>query len=353
MHTAVITIDDMSHAAYKAAHTPYLDKLLEEGGIRRFVGSHACSPFRAQLETGRYALSPLSHVAGNLGPNTQDSLPVGSHLLARRVLGAHQVGKWHLAAKDDLDHRWRCGYEEYQGPQSNLGQQGTGDYWSWDSVNNGVLERVAEYATAWTADRVAEATLAGAPLISAHFNAIHKPVHYPPGYSGDGSFMDMKRAMLEDLDARLMWLVPYLLGAGYAVIVVSDNGGSVEEGGKYTFDHRAVATYCATAGFDRREPNGAVTAVDLHATVLDLVTGSAPGTDGHSLLSWPTHRRVVFGDKWGPVFSPPQPDRLEMATDGDVKVVRNHATGVDLVTDWFDRPTTLSADHLIDALNNR
>jgi arylsulfatase A-like enzyme len=92
---------DLSVYGHPTIHTPNLDRMAYEGiKLTAFYASPACSPSRAALLTGRYALR--AGVPQVLGPETPEGLPPGEVTLAEALKEENYrtaiVGKWHLGS---------------------------------------------------------------------------------------------------------------------------------------------------------------------------------------------------------------------------------------------------------------
>ncbi len=86
---------DMGCAGNEYIRTPHLDRLASQGAqlTNAFTGAPLCSPYRAQLLTGKY--SHKNGVATNdvHMPEDQDSI---ARVLAREGYATGYIGKWHL-----------------------------------------------------------------------------------------------------------------------------------------------------------------------------------------------------------------------------------------------------------------
>lgn len=351
-----VSLDDVSERARAAAYTPNLDSLER---LTRFWGAVNCSQARAIFETGVYAIDPLNRVGGLFGAQETSSLQIGPHLIANRLVTKTptQCGKWHLSSWDHLNHRGQCGYVDYGGSISNLrphggSQGGEGTYFDWKAIVNGAPEWVLEYATDWTVDRAAQSIGAGAEFVVCSLNAVHKPIHAPPGAPFAGVV-----PMLEYADAKLGEVFDIARGAGYAIVAAVDNGGTKETGGKGTLGARALNCFAGVDGITVLDPDAPCSFADLHATIVDILTGSAPPTgDGVSLIGG--HPDIVFADLFEGVNVDPLPiERMAAATDGALKVVRDYEqSGTDEEwqdLDWEDEPTAEDTSHLRAAIEAR
>lgn len=340
----LVVMDDVGLDLQAVAQTPTLDAIAAAGVVQdRFVAAPTCSNMRAKLETGLYSIRPQNYVGGIFRHSTLGSLPVGPYLLAQSVPSAAQVGKWHLCRHDDLTHRFAAGFVAFDGSQANI----TGEsYYDWQTTRDGQVLKVTQYATDYCLARAIEKVQAGYWYVEVSFNAVHIPVEAPP--IGDAT----TRAMLEYMDSALALLVSEARARGYGIIVVADNGGTKADGGKGNLSHQALATFCVTLDIPGIVRRPVVDAVDLYATVVDIVTGQHPlNSDGISLRRG--GRKVAFADKFSGVLRPPGSGWQEMATDGVLKVIRKPSTGEITVTDWFDAPSTKDPTHLLAALDSR
>lgn len=350
----LITIDDCGQHHLATAQLRTIPALRAAPTVTdytdAFVGGQNCSSARAKLATLLYSIRPLNWVGGLFDGQATDSLRIGKHLLAKRITAAGktacQVGKWHLCRHDDHDHRGRAGFVRYAGAQSNL----TGEsYCNWQAVIDGAPTQVFTHATDWTAAAAIAAYQLGWDYVEVSFNAIHTPYETSPGCLPSTAI-----EQLEYLDSVLAPVLAAARAAGYAIFLISDNGGTPQDGGKGNLSHKALATLCTVAGLNPwlAGNHQVVDTTDLPATIVELVTGAPPaGADGQSLLSG--SREVAFADRWDKILEPPGPGHEEMATDGQLKVIRRPSTGKLTPTDWYDNPTTSDVSHLIAALDAR
>lgn len=344
----LVVLDDVGNEMLEVGRTPYLEWLKGQAVVYdRFVAAPNCSNARAKFESGFYSIRSRNLIGSIFKNTSTGALTVGPHLLAQRIPNAAQVGKWHLCEDADYTHRVAAGYVSSGGSQANLNP---GDYFDWEAVVDGTALQVTEYATTWTTTRAIEEIVEGRQLVSVSYNAAHKPIHVPPGYSESSA-----QAMLEALDAQLSVLIPYARLHGYAVVILSDNGGTAQDGGKGNLSHKALATFLACYGFDRPlQARAVVDMTDIHATLVDAATGGPPmDCDGVSLLDPSDSRFAAFADKFKGQNTPPRDDWEEMATDGITKVIRKPSTGEITVTDWWDAPSSEDPQALLAALDAR
>lgn len=334
-------IDDVRTSTINAQNTPFLNSL---NRLHRFLAGVNCSNARALYTTGVYSIRPQNLVGGIFNDPTGPSLPVGPHLICQQIPGSVHIGKHHLSALTNYLHRTQMRYVFHAGSQANLE-----DYYTWLSSYNGIPVIINQYATDWTADKAINCANLGYNHIDIAFNAVHHPYHYPPGVT-EG---DMEIEMLKHLDSALCRLVPVLEALGYAIIIFSDNGGTVASGGKGNLSHETLATYCAYIGFTPIS-RPVVELVDIYATVIHLNTGMPPVFgDGISLVDASQLKQYAFSDEFSKVLEPPGPGWKEMVTDGYHKLIRKPSTREVWTMDWFDNPLAFDTTDLIEALNQR
>jgi arylsulfatase A-like enzyme len=109
---------DLSCYGHPTIHTPRLDKMAQEG-IKLtafYTAASVCTPSRAALLTGRYPLRV--GMPGNLGPDSPGGLSLDERTLAEALKGngykTAAFGKWHLGAVEGYLPTNR-GFDEYLG----------------------------------------------------------------------------------------------------------------------------------------------------------------------------------------------------------------------------------------------
>jgi len=282
--------------------TPFLDAIAADGVLfRNAWSSPVCSPTRAGILTGRYALRTgigyLVQTTAELGLD-EVTLP---ELLDAGTDGAYAhaaIGKWHLgesvAAGGALAPNL-AGFDHFAGVLANLKPPLT-DYFTWEQVEDGVTTTATGYATTRQVDD-ALAWIDAAPepwFCYLAFNAPHVPFHAPPpglhsvDLSGAGDPLDDPRpyyeAAVQALDAEIGRLLIGIadLRERTTVVFVGDNGtpqqvslppfepthakGSLYEGGVNV----PLLVSGPTVVAPGRECDALVSTVDLFATVAEL-----------------------------------------------------------------------------------
>ena len=103
-----VMLDDLGHAdlSYSSEEptpiirTPFIDSLVEKSGVRlsNYYVNPTCTPSRASLMTGRYAIN--SGLPFTVLPGSPIGIPKDVPLIPEQLKQAgyisHMVGKWHL-----------------------------------------------------------------------------------------------------------------------------------------------------------------------------------------------------------------------------------------------------------------
>ncbi len=348
----VESIGAYGHAAADAPPTPSLDALARRGVT--FTSAWAqplCSPARAALQTGRYALRTgigTGPVSVSWAPDVSPPLPLSEivlpEMLERGGAGyAHAaIGKWHLgtASVGGPNAPNLAGWGHYEGVLDNVLPPDT--YQDYMRVTNGVPQLTSGYMTT----RDVDAALAwieraqGPWLVHLAFHAAHEPFHAPPPHlhtrdlaSAGPPELDPRPyhlAMIEALDTEIGRLLASLDPATLretVVILVGDNGtpndvlaASTTPGhGKGTHFESGVRVPLIVAGPPVARPGAVcdalVSIVDVFATVADVANVDLgdpdvipPGTelDSVSLLPYlaepgrPSLRSVLFAEHFYP-----------------------------------------------------
>ena len=230
-----------------SASTPILDELANQGSLFRNVWANPlCSPSRASLLTGRYALHHrVTHPGGATGQLSSSEETI-AEILQQAGYKTALFGKWHLGTRDGLLPTDQ-GFDFYTGSLDNLT-----DYFLWEkttiSPENGETETTTEssYATKVVAEDAAQwiAETDSPWFVEVAFNAPHSPFHVPPknkfssrelrGDTGDNcspvsidSVTDCYRAAAEAMDTyigELLDSIPAEQLANTLIIFVGDNG---------------------------------------------------------------------------------------------------------------------------------
>jgi arylsulfatase A-like enzyme len=263
-----------------------------------------CSPFRATVMTG---MLPDDHGVGSALLQS-GSLDPTSHTLARALddqVRTGLIGKWHVSM--DPHDPLRAGWDHYAGVIAGT----LDDYRDWERVQDGLAERVTDYATTRHVDDAMTWLDQGDDpwLLWLAFTAPHAPFHVPPPelftsadpgpWVADQPAAAHVAVMSEALDAELGRLLDHLDARGELdetyVIFVGDNGtarqavdappysptrakGSLYEGGL------AVPLLIWGPGIEPGSSDALVMAADLYPTVLELLGQDGPDVDGRSLV---------------------------------------------------------------------
>ncbi len=262
----VIYCDDLGYGdlgsyGHPSIRTPHLDRMATEG-IRFtdfYSGAEVCTPSRAALLTGRYALR--SGMAGGrrvLFPNSPGGLPPAELTLAealrdRGYVTAH-IGKWHLGIHagsrpqdQGFDFSFGLPYSNDMDARADLPRGSAmsptppADGWNVPLIRNGeIIEQPADQTTLtqrYTDESlrfIRESRAAGKPffLYLAH-TMPHVPLFASPeqkGRSPRGIYGDT----VEEIDTSTGRILDALREAGLAgdtlVIFSSDNGPWLTQG---------------------------------------------------------------------------------------------------------------------------
>jgi uncharacterized sulfatase len=210
--------------------TPNIDRIGREGvQLNHFyAAANVCSPSRASLLTGRYAIrSGMQFV---IRPHSAGGMPADEITLADMLKNAGyatgMVGKWHLGHRDDF---WPTnqGFDEFFGvPYSNDMQPF--DLYEQKTIIESPVDQAA------LTDRYTEATTsfirrhAGSPFFLYFAQTFpHVPLHVPTGKQGQ-SQAGMYGDVIQHLDSGIGAILRTLEEEGIAdntlIIFTSDNG---------------------------------------------------------------------------------------------------------------------------------
>jgi arylsulfatase A-like enzyme len=288
--------------------TPHIDRLGAEGTVlTQWYSAHAiCTPSRAAMMTGRYAWR--TGIGRAVDENTPRLSPEETTVVD--VIGIEQsayIGKWHLTERKDYTHPGLLGWPYFSGTITGTLQ----DYFAYEKTVNGTPSISEVYATTAVVDD-ALAWLEGhdeAPwMLWVAFNAAHTPLHAPPadlhgydltGLNSDTDPLPFYQAMIQAMDTELGRLLEAVDRDNTVIIYLSDNGSlsSVNQGlypqghGKGSLGQGGVHVplIITGPGVEVGSVDAMVHAVDLYATVLDLLGESSPddtALDSMSLMPY-------------------------------------------------------------------
>ena len=212
--------------------TKYIDARSKTGvRFRKHTNSPVCSPFRAEVLTGKKAYrSGIGTVTNSSdGVALDPAIPTIASTLQNAGYRTHAVGKWHLTPPGYTNlplHPVACGFQSWQGVPLNPSSYSS---YSWgDSTTNTVINKSDVYLTEYTTD-VGISHIAGSEpfFIYMCYNAAHAPFHCPPAHhSGCGDMSDNAyfKAMRENLDYETERFLNALNPANTIVIMTTDNG---------------------------------------------------------------------------------------------------------------------------------
>jgi arylsulfatase A-like enzyme len=297
------------------ARTPTLDRLADGGIVLdRFYVSPICTPTRAELMTGRWAIR--SGLTGNLVSEDLGGLPRDSPILPELLADSAGyrtalTGKWHLGERPGFRPEER-GFELAYG---NLGgwidhythkRAGTLDWY-----RNGEPIREPGYTADLLADSAIEWLRGIGPsepfFLYVPFTLPHTPLQAPgtPIASTDGAVSGERRsylAMVSALDSALGRIVAELQRLerleNTLVVFLSDNGGAIHFGasneplraGKRTAFEGGIRVPALiswpSALPSGRRSSAVLSSVDVMPTLLDAAGIESRGAlDGESMLS--------------------------------------------------------------------
>lgn len=325
------------------AVTPNIDRLASEGVLFRNAWANpACSPTRAQIQTGRYSFrTGIGMIVGTTGWALQLSENTLAEVVSTSspsVTDLGYVGKWHLSngGTGALMAPNIQGWDSFTGTLGNITPLHAFD--NYPKVTDGTAYMSTTYATT---DQVDD-TLAfinqsqGPWMCVLAFNAPHSPYHEPPAhlYHSPTPAIDPRyeprpfyKAMIEAVDTemgRLISSLPPETVANTNIIFMADNGTPSEVSmAPFIPEHAKLTCYEGgvnvpliawgpSVNHPGREEDALVSATDLFATVIDLTGSTAPpvaageASDSVSLLPYlkfvnaPHQRETVYAEYFGP-----------------------------------------------------
>lgn len=294
---------DVGFMGSKDLRTPHLDKLARSGAI---LHSHyvqpVCSPTRAALMTGRYAVHTGVYTV--VRPGAPWGLPLAERTLAQALRAAGYetaiTGKWHLGEFQTAYQPTQRGFDHQYGHWF-----GALDYYThirdgkhdWHRDDQPCRdEGYSTHLVAKEACRIIREKQPAKPLfLYMPFNAVHGPHQVPDSYTA--AFPDLSgvrktyAGMVAAMDEAIGQVVAALQEKGLRentlIVFSSDNGGPnpghvTDNGplraGKGTIYEGGVRV-CAFACWPGRIPAGQVIkepihAVDWYPTLVKLAGGS-------------------------------------------------------------------------------
>ena len=333
--------------------TPNIDAIADEGLLFRNAWTNpTCSPTRASLLTGRYA---LRHGIGITLLTTEPGLALHEQTIPEMLLGYDSAafGKWHLHGDLGSTHPNDTGFGTYAG---NIDGQ-VPSYFDWPKTTNGVVANTTTYAVTDTVNDAVDAlaTLQEPFFMYVSFNAIHSPFHVPPSslcssagcetsfcanLPAEPGLFGQSRAMMEALDlevGRFMTELEARDPSAY-VIFMGDNGtfgplstppfvqthakGTMYEGGV------GVPLIVKGPGVAVGETNGLVSSTDLFATLAELANIQATATDSVSFVPYftdplqPSLRETVYSERFFPNHGWPKQTHQQALRDTRYKLIR-------------------------------
>lgn len=315
-HIVFILIDDLGwgDVGYHDGPfaTPNIDRLAREGvRLEAHYVHPECSPTRAALMTGKF--SHRVGVTHALEEWEHRGLPLGETTVAEALSPDYEtaiVGKWHLGdfppyrpTQRGFDHQ----YGSYFSPRSYFTRRDHSGGIDWHR-DDGPALREDGYTTTLQGDeavrRIQERDVSRPLFLYVAFNAVHAPLHLPPGAAiGDRSLPRKRQvlgAMLDRVDREVGRIRAALEATGMAgdtvLVVASDNGANLDEGGsafplrggKHTTWEggiRVPAIAWCPRRWAPRATAETVHVVDWFPTLLGIAGRPAPeGLDGRDLL---------------------------------------------------------------------
>jgi len=303
-----ILADDLGYADVgfnggKEIQTPNLDRIAKSGAIlESFYVQPVCSPTRAALLTGRYAVR--TGVYNVVRPSAPWGLPLAERMLpqALREAGYETAicGKWHLGEFEEAYRPTRRGFDHQYGQWfgaidyfTHL-RDGKHDWHRDDQSSKD--EGYSTHSLAGEAARRIREKQADKPLfLYLPFNAVHAPHQVPESYLAPYDKLQGQRrvyaGMLAAMDEAVGQVVAALEEKGLRestlIIFSSDNGGPgpgrVTDNGllrasKGTIYEGGIRA-CAFAAWPGHIPAGSIIkeplhAVDWYPTLLKLAGAS-------------------------------------------------------------------------------
>ena len=227
--------------------TPEIDRLAA-GGVRfeRFYTHSVCSPTRAALMTGRFAVN-----TGMLGPSNPwyaRGLPSDEKLLPEYFREAgyrtHAVGKWHLGPNEPQYHPMNRGFDSFYGHLHGYLNHELHTLFGrvdWQRDGNTVHEagHATDLVAAEAARQIRERDQDAPLLLYVAFGAPHAPLQASAEAIAEYAHIDDERrriyaAMVTELDRGIARIAAALeesrIAENTLLVFFSDNGGSPNQG---------------------------------------------------------------------------------------------------------------------------
>ncbi len=274
--------------------TPNLQSM-QDNGIR-YMNTWAtpqCAPTRAAIMSGKHGIhTGVMSVPGHLEV-THESVFNHIHNNSDTTYATALFGKWHLSSPPEANHPHNHGVDHFEGVLGGA----VGDYYSWNKVKNGVTSSVEEYITSHLTDAAIDWVVNQDQPWFLWFSHVapHSPFHVPPDslftINNPTNNRRMYLAAIEAMDheiGRLLESLDSVTLENTVIIFIGDNGtpgmvlqhyptghgkGSMYEGGL------RVPMIISGKGVNRmgEEEHGLVQVTDLHATLIELMSGDLPG----------------------------------------------------------------------------
>lgn len=335
--TGVIVVigDDVGWDLHRAAPTPNLDRMAQEGRVyHNFWGAPKCASSRAQFLTG---LEP--HRPENLiGDGPGSGLPDSDYLLPSQVtVGCFWAGKLHVTS----EARWpveSAGFLGFFGTLANLPKSkpsNDGSFYDWTETSYEVGDwgpqdaSISEYATAVVARR-----LVPAGVMVLAFHDAHAPFQLPPDYMAPISYAaglnqgsseyEVVLAKVEAMDTAIGWVMDVARKDGSLVLYFADNGSNEAWGGGKGSLYESglnVPLIVWGPGVETGESRALVQVTDLNSTIAQVVGRSGTRVPQDSIsfydemsgMSPDSARQVMHSGIFAPSGTPPKDHKWDRA----------------------------------------
>lgn len=272
--------------------TPNLEDIMNDGLL--FEQAYAyptCAPSRASMLSGRYGnKNGLAQGGGNGFSLNEVTLFEYVNDITQGEYTNAFFGKWHLGegpAGPNLQ-----GAMHYDGTYSNVS-----DYYNWQRTKNGAVDTISEYVTSYITNEAINwlDTVSQPFLLWMAYNAPHGPFHLPPDSlytrTQTNNNNDQYLCMIESVDhevGRLYDSMNQVQKDNTLIIFLGDNGtpnsklqGYPNGHGKSTLYEGGIRVPMFMSGYGvnrvGESEDGLVAAVDIFATIGDLLGADLPG----------------------------------------------------------------------------